>query len=87
LHLLNKDEEIITQADGQPVQGSRPTSTWTVGETISDTYGLWLPSETVPGTYRLAFGLYRPADGQRLLLPDGSDRLVIEVTIEPALRN
>ncbi len=81
LHLTNTNGDLIAQADGQPAQWTRPTSTWQVGETIPDQYGLWIPPDTSLTTYQLRIGLYRPADGQRLLLADGKDAvdLVVEI--------
>jgi len=82
IHLLDGDGQIIAQADGQPDQWRRPTSSWRVGETIIDQHGLWIPADTAPGVYNLRIGLYRPADGQRLLLPDGEDSVGVEVGVE-----
>ena len=81
VHLLGADSGLIAQADGQPANWSRPTSTWAAGETVLDRHGLWVPAETAPGTYRLQIGLYRAADGQRLQLTDGSDAVSFEVEV------
>ncbi len=81
VHLLTAEGQMTAQADGQPVQWTRPTSTWPPGEPIVDRYGLWLPPDTKPGRYHLRVGLYRPADGQRLSLSTGSDAVIFEVTI------
>ena len=43
VHLLDEQGTKIAQADGQPVQWLRPTSTWQAGEQIVDRYGLLLP--------------------------------------------
>jgi hypothetical protein len=81
IHLVDSQGKIIAQADGQPAQWARPTSTWAVGEIIVDRHGLWLPSEVTPGEYRLRIGLYRLVDGQRLYLPDGADKVEFIVQI------
>ena len=81
IHLLAQDGQMLAQADGQPVHWTRPTTSWEPGETIIDRYGLWLPPEVKPGDYHLSIGLYRPADGQRLYLPDGKDSLQLKVTV------
>jgi len=81
IHLLNKDGNLGSQSDGQPVNWTRPTSTWQVGEPIVDRQALWLPIELVPGTYRLRIGWYNPVNGQRLLLADGQDALEFGITI------
>jgi hypothetical protein len=81
VHLVTKEGEIVTQADGQPAQWTRPTTTWAVGETVVDRHGLWLPSQTVAGDYELRVGLYRPEDGQRLHLTSGGEFVELPVTI------
>ncbi|MEW5957053.1 MAG: hypothetical protein AB1801_04970, partial [Chloroflexota bacterium] len=82
IHLLDAEGQLITQADGQPVLWTRPTSTWAVGERIVDRHGLWLPPETRPGTYSLRIGLYQSTTGQRLQTVDGTDSLTFEVSIQ-----
>ena len=81
IHLLDSTGNIVAQADGQPALWARPTSTWAVGETIVDRQGLWLPSDSPSGTFQLLVGLYQPADGQRLTLPDGADGVAFELLI------
>jgi hypothetical protein len=83
IHLLNTQGQIVTQTDGQPGQWSRPTASWKVEETIIDRHALWISPETSAGRYQLLIGLYRPADGQRLYLPDGADSLKLEIEITP----
>lgn len=82
VHLVDKDDQIVAQADGQPDLWRRPTSTWAAGETIIDRYGLWLQPDMPPGDYQLRIGLYLPADGHRLSLPDSKDAVQFKVTIE-----
>lgn len=82
IHLLGEEGQLIAQADGQPAQWTRPTSTWAAGETVVDRHGLWLPADTPPGSYQLLVGLYRPADGQRLHLADGDDVIKLPVAVE-----
>lgn len=82
VHLLDAAGQRLAQADGQPAQWTRPTFTWAAGETVTDRHGLWLNRNTPPGAgYRLQVGLYRPTDGQRLRLADGSDVVELAVTI------
>ncbi|GIK42517.1 MAG: hypothetical protein BroJett011_63500 [Chloroflexota bacterium] len=82
IHLVGQDGQLAAQADGQPVLWTRPTTTWAVGETIVDRYGLWLPSQTAPGQYQLRVGLYRPTDGRRLRLTTGEEWVKFTVLIE-----
>ncbi len=71
LQLLGPGDRLIAQRDTEPVGGDRPTSTWTVGETIVDNYGLLIPLATPPGTYRLIGGMYDPQTGQRIPVHQG----------------
>jgi hypothetical protein len=82
IHLLREGDQLVAQADGQPAQWTRPTSTWVPGETVVDRHGLWLPAATPPGQYQLLVGLYRPGDGRRLHLADGADAVRLPLTIE-----
>ena len=81
IHLVNSGSAPIAQSDGQPAQWSRPTSSWSAGESIIDRHGLWLP-EAEAGTYTLRIGLYNPQEGQRLLLANGQDAVELAVEIE-----
>ncbi len=82
-HLINAQGELIAQTDRQPAGGSRPTTSWQPGQTISDSYAILLPSNTPPGTYTLQVGLYLWPELTRLSLPDGSDKVTLtQITIE-----
>ncbi|MCB0155403.1 MAG: hypothetical protein KDF65_11460, partial [Anaerolineae bacterium] len=82
VHLVSEAGEVVAQADGQPANWQRPTSTWAVEELITDRHGLWLSPDTIPGRYELRLGLYDPASGARLLLPAGEDAVRVEVGVE-----
>ena len=45
--------------------------------------GLYLPPELPAGAYQIRLGVYRPEDGQRLILPNGDDSAHIPLTITP----
>ncbi|MCP4357656.1 MAG: hypothetical protein GY796_06535 [Chloroflexi bacterium] len=81
IHLLDNNGQVVTQADGQPAQWSRPTSTWIVGETVIDRHGLWIPPDITPGEYELSIGLYLPVDGRRLDLARGEESVKFIVTV------
>lgn len=72
VHLTNEAGEVVAQADGVPVDGFRPTTSWRPGEALVDEHLLWLPADLPPGRYALYVGLYDPATGIRLpLFQDG----------------
>jgi hypothetical protein len=81
IHLVGEDGALVAQADGQPVLWSRPTTTWNLGETITDRYGLWVPPGTRPGGYQLRVGLYQPGNGQRVPLTTGEDAVKFNITV------
>ncbi len=72
IHLINGDWQTVAQTDGQPLNWTRPTSTWKMQETITDPHALWLPN-LPPDTYRLITGLYRPETGERLMTSSGEN--------------
>jgi hypothetical protein len=66
VHLLDADGTIVAQRDVQPFQGTYPTSVWTQGELLADTYLLPLPDTLPSGEYEVVVGLYVARSGQRL---------------------
>ncbi len=66
VHLVNAGGQIVTQDDSEPARGSRPTTTWTAGEVISDAHALTLPADAAPGEYRVLVGLYLPEANERV---------------------
>ena len=85
-HLLDDEEGLWGQRDGEPQGGQYPTSYWDEGETIVDAYEI-VPKEGAPaGRYRLAVGMYDRASGRRLPVSDErgqplGDRVLIEVRL------
>jgi hypothetical protein len=74
VHLLDGEGRLVSQHDGQPVGGFKPTTSWQVDETVADNHGLLIPRGTPPGEYQLVTGMYFPATGDRLqVLGQGSD--------------
>jgi hypothetical protein len=73
-HLIDDHEYIWGQRDSEPGGGARLTTTWSVGEVISDNYGIPVYLGTPPGDYRVEVGLYRAADGSRLAVQDANGR-------------
>ncbi len=70
IHLVDGDGQILAQADGEPANWSRPTTSWMPGEYILDSHTLALPPD-LPTNASLRIGLYDPATGQRLQTPTG----------------
>jgi hypothetical protein len=81
VHLLDQEGQMIAQADGQPAQWTRPTTSWLPGETIIDRHGLWIPADIESGEVELRIGFYEPTTGRRLLTPDGADAVSLPLTI------
>lgn len=74
VHLLGPDGRLVTQADGTPVYGFYPTSSWKPGDFIQDVHTLTVPPELPAGEYRVSVGLYDPESDQRLPVFDREDR-------------
>jgi hypothetical protein len=88
VHLADPGEQIWGQHDGQPVQGTYPTSHWLPGELVVDQHQIEISPETPAGAYRLLVGMYDSSSGQRLTTAGQVDatnenRIVLE-TLEIA---
>ncbi|MDM8531234.1 glycosyltransferase family 39 protein [Anaerolineales bacterium HSG25] len=70
VQLLDSQNQVVAQHDSQPQAGTAPTSSWSVGEIISDPYMLTV-APTSGETYRLIVGLYRLDTGERLSTDEG----------------
>ncbi len=65
-HIIDAQPRQWAGKDNPPVQGTRPTSSWAVGEVIVDAYDLVLDAQTPAGEVEVEAGMYLPADGRRL---------------------
>jgi hypothetical protein len=65
-HVLETQNHVLAQSDSIPVAGERPTTSWTRGEVIEDTYELELPANLAVGDYPVEIGLYDAVNGARL---------------------
>lgn len=82
LQLLNERGEVAAGWDRQPFHKLYPTTLWSPGEIVVDTFRLPLPPEGLPpGAYRLISGFYDFETGQRLLLAGGSDFVELAVFV------
>ena len=83
VHLLDDNNELRAQSDGEPAGWARPTSGWMPGEYVSDYHNLALNQDLKPGRYSLHVGMYHPQSGQRLvssMILDGSI-LVVKIDV------
>jgi hypothetical protein len=69
VQLVDPDNNIVAQGDGQPQQGFYPTSSWQPGEEVVDSYIIQLPEALPPGNYNLLAGFY-DQNGARLQILD-----------------
>jgi hypothetical protein len=82
VHVLDQNGQLVAQSDLQPGGGYTPTSSWPIGQPITDRHGVILPPTLSPGTYQIAIGLYG-SDGARLKASDGSDSITLgEITVQ-----
>ncbi|MFQ5593920.1 MAG: protein kinase [Anaerolineae bacterium] len=73
VHVTQPDGRILTQRDSVPVDGGFPTTAWTSGQIVSDTYRLTIPGDAPAGTYEIRVGMYpfgQPSLDQRLPVVD-----------------
>jgi hypothetical protein len=70
-HVLEKPETLWAQQD-KPLQP--PSSSWAIGQVVSDTYELKIKSDAPPGVYDIEVGVYNPAknfERLRVVTDDG----------------
>lgn len=79
VHVIDEQTNmVIGYGDDEPGNGVYPTTGWLKGEYLADPHTALLSGAAVGGRpARIEVGLYDPATGQRLMLPDGSDSLVL----------
>lgn len=69
-HVRGEGETLWAGQDAWPQKGAAPTSTWRIGDVITDTYALILKPDTPPGTYDVEVGLYDSAVTRLPLIAD-----------------
>ena len=77
VHGLSERQTVVTQNDGEPLDGLYPTSQWRKAQHIQSRFSL----ESVEGVSQVAIGLYNPQDGTRIPVSiDGraTDRILLE---------
>ena len=82
VHLRAPDGFVLYQADGPPVSGHYPTSTWVEQEPVQDIRPL--PADDLSRVDHLAIGLYNPLTGERLpAFGPGGERLADDAVLIP----
>jgi hypothetical protein len=84
VQLVGQDGQIYGQMDAQPHNGDHPTSHWTPGEIVQDSYTFYVSQDAAPGDYELIVGLYQFETGQRVRLAqsDQTYEKVLDLRIE-----
>ena len=80
IHVLTLDfGTAVTQRDIEPMNGLRPTNSWSPGEIITDPHQIQIPQNTPAGTYQIRVGLYIPEG--RMPVVDAGQAQVTDNTI------
>jgi uncharacterized membrane protein len=77
LHLLSPSGQLVSQNDGDAVNGLAPAFTWVAGRPIRDQRAILIPAALPPGDYALTAGVYDRARNTRLLTSDNNDGVVV----------
>jgi 4-amino-4-deoxy-L-arabinose transferase-like glycosyltransferase len=70
VHVVDEKGTIWGQHDSQPLNGYYPTPFWGQDEIVKDEHAFVISEDTPPGEYWIEVGMYRLADGQRLVIVD-----------------
>ena len=81
VQLLNQQNQVIGQQDGEPGGGSLPTDGWLPGVEVVDKRGVYAPPGAPPVDHRLILALYDAETGERLAVGDGDALPLGAVTI------
>ncbi len=81
---LGENGRVVAQNDSPPANGNRPTTGWVKGEYIRDEHLLTFREEGYAGETQIIVGLYDPATGTRLTLPDGRNALPLPIPLTVA---
>ena len=73
-HVLDGKNNVVAGDD----RGDVNAVTLLPGDLIFQRSRFTLPADLAPGRYQIEIGWYHPETGERLLLPDGSDRLLLD---------
>ena len=79
VHLLDAQNQMLAQSDGQPVAGLYPTHAWDPGEIIYDVHRVTMNADVLARLDHIAIGLYTLDDGKRLPISTGADAATFAV--------
>jgi 4-amino-4-deoxy-L-arabinose transferase-like glycosyltransferase len=82
-HVLQPPETIWAQQD-KPLRP--PTTSWPVGQVVSDTYELKIKSDAPPGVYGIEVGAYEPQNFDRLRVFTDDGRITENYVVLTSLR-
>ncbi len=77
VHAVDQDGNTWGREDGKPVEGTLPTLKWKPGQVISDTHTIQIDVEGPREGYHLEVGLYQSGNGERAIVDNGSDQLIL----------
>jgi hypothetical protein len=77
VHAVNEDGSTYGGEDSKPLDGALPTLQWTPGQVISDTHTIQIDVEGPREGYHLEVGLYQTGNGNRALIDNGKDVLIL----------
>lgn len=80
-HLLDAGGELIGQHDGVPALGQEPVPGWIPGQVIVDPHPMTFSMGDYRGQALIEVGLYDPATGERVRLPDGRDHFILPLQL------
>ncbi len=79
VHLGENGQPPLANGDSPPLYGDYPTSIWTAGEVIEDSYTVELPTEIPNDRYPVWIGMYESASFVRLPLTVNGNRQLNDV--------
>lgn len=78
VHIVDEEGTIWAQRDDMPVAGERPTSSWELGEMVSDEHEMMIPLDGPREGYAVEVGLYDAETGDRLPVAGGATAVTLE---------
>lgn len=76
IHLVDVQEHILAEANGEPRQANFRMSLWSKGDWVEDQHRLVLPTTLAPGSYMLRLGLWDPLTQGRAGVFNSRNKLI-----------